>query len=116
MNTRRKTTRRVEENLNNAGVPPLENQAPPQDNQVPPKHQAPVIPSPMKDVEISSAFVTLSQAMTTQDKAVSTQAQAIRLKQIGRLDPVFDQMLVPCFPLEGLHEYEPSDVLWIESE
>ena len=69
---RRAVARRVEEDLANAGVPPLENQAPPQDNQVPPKHQAPVIPSPMTDREIRSAFVTLAQAMTTQVQAVDT--------------------------------------------
>ena len=70
MNTRRTSKRRVEEDLSNAGVHP-------QDNQDPPQVQAPVIPLPMMDVEIRSAFLCLAQVMATQDRVLASQAQAM---------------------------------------
>ena len=55
----------MEEDLANVKVPPQDNQAPPQGHKRPLLDQTPVIPSPMTDREIRSAFVTLAQAMTT---------------------------------------------------
>ena len=74
MNTRRTTTRKVEENLANAGVPPQRNQIPPQDNKVPLQDQALLVPPLMTDGAIRSKFVTFAQDMTTQAQEVSTQA------------------------------------------
>ena len=64
MTTRCAATRRVEEDLSNAGVPPKGNHVPPEDNQVPPQNQGPVIPPPITYGYIRSTFMTLAQAMT----------------------------------------------------
>ena len=71
MTTIREAARRVDEDLANAEVPPLENRAPPQGNQVLLKDKAPVIPPPMTDGEISSTFLSLAQVMTIQAQAMT---------------------------------------------
>ena len=65
MTTWKEAAKRMEENFANLKVPPQDNQAPPQGNQGPLLDQTPVIPPPMTDREIRSAFVTLAQDMTT---------------------------------------------------
>ena len=60
----------MEEDLANAGVPPLENHVPPQGNQVLPHDQDQIIPPPITDGNITSAFVTLAQAMTIKAQAM----------------------------------------------
>ena len=73
MTTIREVARTVVGDLADAEVPPLMNQAPPQGNQVPPKDQDLIIPLPMMDGEISSAFLCLSEAMTTQSQDMNAQ-------------------------------------------
>ena len=65
MNTRRMAARRVEEDMANAEVPPLDNQAPQQGNQVPPQDQAPIIPQPMTDGEVNLEVHNHAQVVAT---------------------------------------------------
>ena len=68
MITRRESTRRVEEAIANARVPP-------QDNQVPPLDQ--VNPPPITDGGIRSYFLHLYQAMTSQENVATSQIQTM---------------------------------------
>ena len=69
MNTGRNTTRILEEEIVNAGVPPLEEKV--NDD------QAPMNPLPLTDENIRVALFQMAQAITTQAQAASTQAQAM---------------------------------------
>ncbi|XP_049381285.1 agamous-like MADS-box protein AGL81 [Solanum stenotomum] len=70
MNTKRATTRRVEEEIVNEGLPPQGSQEP----QVP---RAPNDDGAMTNVVIKGALQTLTQVMTAQAQSVTTQAQAM---------------------------------------
>ena len=76
MTTRRAAARRVEEEIANAGVPPLDNQVSPQE-QAPLGDQALVNPPFMTEGDIWTTFINFLNPMNTQAQAVSTQAQVV---------------------------------------
>ena len=89
MITKRESTRRVEEAIANARVPPQDNQVPPLD-QVPMGDQLSVNPPPITDGGIRSYFLHLYQAMTSQDNVATSQIQTM-MSQVN-------QEVGPCLP------------------
>ncbi|TMX04848.1 hypothetical protein EJD97_004367 [Solanum chilense] len=72
MTTRKAATRRVEERISNAGVPPQRNHGPPQEQALL-GDQDLVIPPYMMDGEIRTFFINLDQAMNTQAQSMAAQ-------------------------------------------
>ena len=72
-----KYSRRVEEYLANAGVPPIGNKDHPQEGQSPKGNQAPIIAQPMTDGYIRVDIATLSQDTTTKSQEIASQAKAM---------------------------------------
>ena len=74
--------------------------APQQYNQAPLKEQihlgcqAPVNPPAMTNGSIRLSFHCMAQSITTHSQAITTEFQAMKLKKIGRLDPVCTKMLL----------------------
>ena len=91
MTRRREVARRAEEDLTNVGFPPIGNQVLLQGNEIPPSEQALVIPPPMRNGEIRSAFSTLVQDMTTQAEDVFTQCQAMSTQTNREVGPLVQQ-------------------------
>ena len=71
MTTRRSSIRRVEEEIANAGVPPLDNQVSPQE-QAPLGDQVLANPLNITDGDIRTTFIILAQSITTQAQSIST--------------------------------------------
>ena len=76
MNTRRKATRRLDEDIFSAGVPTCGNQDPPFE-EVAHDDQAPANPPDIMDRDISASFIKMSQVIATQAQAITTQARHI---------------------------------------
>ena len=74
MNTRRKTARRVGEEITNAGETPQDNQVPPQVQTVG-NNQVLVDPLAMMDHEVTESLFQMAQALTTQSQAIITQTK-----------------------------------------
>ena len=75
MNTWRNTTRKLEEEIANAGGPPRGNQVPPLEEEFN-DDQAPPNPSPLlTDGDIRDALLHMDQDITSQAHVVTTQAQ-----------------------------------------
>ena len=68
MNTLRNETRRVEEEISNAGVPPQDDQVPPLEKDVN-YDQAPVNPPPLMDENIRDALLQMAQALMSQSNS-----------------------------------------------
>ena len=79
MNTQRNASRRLEEEISNAGVPPRGEQVPPleEDANV---EQAPTNPPSFMDENIRTALLQMYQAITTQEQASTIQAQAMMVQ------------------------------------
>ena len=73
MNTRRNTTRRLEEKISNAGASPRGDQVPPLEEDSN-DEQVPVNPPPLTDVDIRAVLIHLAQVITTQAQAMMAQA------------------------------------------
>ena len=71
MTTRREAAKRFEEDIDDAGVPPQDNQDPPQYH-APQGYQDSINLPAMTDGEIRFTFINLVQSMTTQDEGVAT--------------------------------------------
>ena len=69
-------SRRFEEEIANAGVPPQDNQAPLQER-APQGDQDLVNFMTMTDGDMTMTFINLALVMTTQAQSVSTQAQSL---------------------------------------
>ena len=71
MNTRRNVTRRLEEEIANAGAPPRDRQVPPLEEDAN-MEQAPANPPPLTDENIRIALLQMDHAITTQAQAATT--------------------------------------------
>ena len=74
LNTQRKDTQIIDEDIANAGASPCGNQHPPP-KEVANDDEAPTNFLAMTDVDIREDFLQMSQNNTTQEQSVTTQAQ-----------------------------------------
>ena len=77
MNTRRNATRRLKEEVANAGAPPHDEQVPLLEENAN-VDQAPTNPPPMMEAEMRAIIDQMDQAITTQAQAYALTAQANR--------------------------------------